>query len=109
MLTKNGNYSRVVEYKINVDKRTVQQVWAYGKERGPESFAEALSGVQYLSQTGHILFCPGMGVPTSKGPGGRIIEIDPQTKDVIFEMEITASSNTAFHRVTRMLLYPDNI
>lgn len=109
MLTKNSNYSRVVEYKIDAAHHTVQQIWSYGKERGTSCFAEALSGVQYLPQTGHILFCPGMGVPTAKGLGGRIVEIDPVTKEVVFEMEITASSNTAFHRVTRMPLYPDNI
>lgn len=107
--TNESNYSRVVEYKIDEAKHTVQQVSAYGDERGPQCFSQALSGVQYLPETGHIMFCPGMGVPTSKGFGGRVVEIDPLTKEVVFEMEITASSNTAFHRVTRMLLYPDNI
>lgn len=107
-LTQGQNYSRVVEYKINKDDKTVQQVWAYGKSRGPECFSPAISGVQYLPQTGNILFCPGMAVPTRKGLGGRVVEIDPLTKEVIFEMEITTPSNTAFHRVTRMPLYPDN-
>ncbi|MBX2924771.1 MAG: aryl-sulfate sulfotransferase [Chitinophagaceae bacterium] len=108
-LTSENNYSRVVEYKIDEAGKTVQQVWSYGKERGPECFSQALSGVQYLSQTGHIMFCPGMGVPTGKGFGGRIVEIDPLTKEVIFEMAVSASSATAFHRVTRMPLYPDNL
>ncbi|MBX3255577.1 MAG: aryl-sulfate sulfotransferase [Chitinophagaceae bacterium] len=104
-----NNYSRVVEYKVDETKKTVQQVWAYGRERGAESFSQALSGVQYLPQTGHIMFCPGMGVPAGEGYGGRVIEIDPITKQVIFELEISASSNTAFHRVTRLPLYPGNI
>ncbi|MBO9618289.1 MAG: aryl-sulfate sulfotransferase [Niabella sp.] len=103
------NYSRVVEYRIDEDKKTVQQVWSYGKERGPGCFSQAISGVQFLQQTKHVLFCPGMGVPTSIGSGGRIVEIDPLTKEVIFEMEITTVSGTAFHRVTRMPLYPDNM
>lgn len=102
------SYSRAVEYKIDEARGTVQQVWAYGKSRGAAAFSQAISGVQYLKTTGHVLFCPGMGVPTGKGYGGRVVEVDPQTKEVIFEMEITAPSNTAFHRVTRLSLYPAN-
>ncbi|WP_126246706.1 aryl-sulfate sulfotransferase [Chitinophaga rhizosphaerae] len=101
------NYSRAVEYKIDEAKGTVQQVWSYGKNRGAAAFSQALSGVQYLKQTGHVMFFPGMGVPTAKGFGGRVVEVDPATKEVIFEMEITAPSGTAFHRVTRLSLYPD--
>ncbi|AHF16219.1 arylsulfate sulfotransferase [Niabella soli DSM 19437] len=103
------NYSRVVEYRIDEDKKTVQQVWSYGKERGTGCFSQALSGVQFLPQTKHVLFCPGMGVPTSIGSGGRVVEINPQTKEVIFEMEIATGNGTGFHRVTRMPLYPDTI
>jgi len=104
-----NNYSRVVEYKIDAAKKTVQQLWSYGKERGTEAFAQALSGVQYLSQTGNILFFPGMGVKTSAGTGGRVMEINPKTKELVFEMEITTGSGTAFHRVTRLPLYPANL
>lgn len=106
---RSDNYSRAVEYKIDEGKKTVQQVWTYGQALGAEGFAQAVSGVQYLKQTGHILFCPGLGVRTSRGYGGRIVEIDPVTKTVLFEMEITAPSGTAFHRVTRMPLYPDTL
>ncbi|WP_400262856.1 aryl-sulfate sulfotransferase [Sphingobacterium sp. SG20118] len=102
------NYSRIVEYKIDAANRTVQQLWSYGKERGAMGFSLAVSGVQYLKQTGHVLFCPGMGVSTSIGTGGRIVEINPTTKEVLFELEIAASSGFAFHRVTRMPLYPEN-
>ncbi|MBZ4191732.1 aryl-sulfate sulfotransferase [Niabella sp. 3A5MI-3] len=104
-----ANYSRVVEYKIDITKKTVQQVWSYGRERGAAGFSQALSGVQFLPQTKHVLFCPGMGVPTSIGSGGRIVEIDPATKEILFEMEIAAGSGSAFHRITRMPLYPDTI
>ncbi|WP_109700828.1 aryl-sulfate sulfotransferase [Chitinophaga deserti] len=103
------NYSRAVEYKIDESKGTVQQVRQYGKSRGAAGFSQALSGVQYLKSTGHIMFCPGMGVPTAKGFGGRVVEVDPATGEVIFELEITAPSGTAFHRVTRLSLYPDNL
>lgn len=104
-----NNYSRVVEYKIDVLNKTVQQVWSYGQERGAQCFSQAISSVQLLPKTGHILFCPGMIVPTSIGNGGRIVEIDPVTKEVLFEMEIVTNSGTAFHRVNRIALYPDAI
>lgn len=107
--TQTANYSRVVAYRVDEAKGTIQQLWSYGQSRGLQGFSQALSGVQYLKQTGHVLFCPGMGVSTSKGYGGRVVEIDPLTKEVIFDLEITAPSNTAFHRVTRIPLYPDNI
>lgn len=107
-LGSTGGYSRIVEYKVDEIKKTVQQVWSYGESRGANGFSAALSGVQYLSKTGHVMFCPGMGVKTNKGLGGRVVELDPKTKEVIYELEITAPSNTAFHRVTRMPIYPDN-
>ncbi|HWW38980.1 aryl-sulfate sulfotransferase [Pedobacter sp.] len=103
------SYSRIVEYKVDEAQRTVQQVWSYGKERGVKSFAPALSSIQFLPQTGHVLYCPGIGNKTNKGVGGRIVEIDPATKEVIYELEITAPSTTAFHRVTRMEIYPGNL
>ncbi|MCX2451124.1 aryl-sulfate sulfotransferase [Pedobacter sp. PLR] len=107
-LGSTGGYSRIVEYKVDEVKRTVQQVWAYGESRGAKGFSAALSGVQYLPKTGHVMFCPGMGVKTNKGLGGRIVELDPKTKEVIYELEITAPSVSAFHRVTRMAMYPEN-
>ena len=103
------NYSRIVEYKIDLPNKTVQQVWSYGKERGQHGFSQAVSGVQYLQQTGNVLFCPGMGVQTTIGGGGRVVEINPKTKEVVFELEITVGSGFAFHRVTRLPIYPENI
>ncbi len=103
------NYSRIVEYKIDLPNKTVQQVWSYGRERGREGFSQAVSGVQYLRQTGNVLFCPGMGVQTTIGGGGRVVEINPKNREVVFELEISAGSGFAFHRVTRLPIYPENI
>lgn len=104
-----SRYSRVVEYKIDLTNKTVQQVWSYGEERGEQGFSQAVSGVQYLRQTGNVLFCPGMGVPTSIGTGGRIIEINPKTREVVYELEIVAASGFAFHRIMRIPLYPEQM
>lgn len=103
------NYSRIVEYKIDLPNKTVQQLWSYGKERGRAGFSQAVSGVQYLQHTGNVLFCPGMGVQTSIGGGGRVVEVNPKSGEVVFELEITIGSGFAFHRVTRMSLYPERM
>lgn len=100
-------YSRAVEYEIDERNMTVRQVWQYGKERGREGYAAAISGVDYLPQTNHRLFCPGMMNRLADGKtGGRVVEIDPATGEVVFEMEMAASGNGAFHRVSRLPLYP---
>lgn len=99
------SYSRAVEYHINEDKKTVQQIWQYGKERGNETFAEVLSDVDYLPTTGNILFSPGMRIFNgTEFKGGRIVELDYNTKEVFFEAYI-GSPGLTFHRVERMSLY----
>lgn len=103
------NYSRVVEYKIDLTNKTVQQLWSFGESMGVNGFAQAVSGVQFLNQTGNVLFCPGMGVITSIGTGGRIVEINPKTKEILYELEIASNSGFAFHRVTRLPIYPENM
>lgn len=103
------NYSRVVEYKIDLTNKTVQQLWSFGESMGVNGFAQAVSGVQFLHQTGNVLFCPGMGVITSIGTGGRIVEINPKTKEILYELEIASNSGFAFHRVTRLPIYPENM
>lgn len=44
-----GNYSRAVEYRIDEEKRTVEQVWEFGKERGDEWYSPITSVVEYRS------------------------------------------------------------
>lgn len=103
-------YSRVVEYEVNEKNKTIQQIWTYGQERGRTCYAMAISGVQALEQTGNRLFCPGVVSPLSQGEhGGRIIEINPKTNEVVFELEVISKGEHAFHRANRLSLYPDNM
>ncbi|WP_278703347.1 aryl-sulfate sulfotransferase [Phocaeicola sartorii] len=100
-------YSRAVEYEIDEDNMTVRQVWQYGKELGRSGYAAAISGVAYLPQTKHRLFCPGMLNCFADGKtGGRVVEVDASTGEVVFEMEMPVSGMGAFHRASRMPLYP---
>lgn len=102
-------YSRAVEYEINEKDMTVRQVWEYGhKEQGRRCFSVALSSVQYLPETNHVLFGPGVGTPNQNGAGGKIIEVDYKTKKVVFELHISRPDYLVFHRVNRIPLYPEN-
>ena len=102
-------YSRSVEYKINEQQKTIQQVWQYGKERGKSCFAMGVSSTQYLPETNHVLFCPGVGTPTVNGLGGRVIEVDYKTKEVISEIHFSVPNYLAFHRANRLSLYPEGL
>lgn len=44
-------YSRAVVYHINTDDMTIEQVFEYGKERGPEWYSDWISGVISLDGT----------------------------------------------------------
>lgn len=78
------NYSRAVEYEINEDKKTVKQIWQYGKERGEEMFASIVSDVDYLPNSKNILVTSGHILPKSNH-SGKIIEVDKETGKEIFE------------------------
>ncbi len=100
-------YSRAVEYAIDDDAKTIQQIWQYGKERGEDTYSSLVSDVDYLPETGHILFSPGWGVDNGDGLlGGKIIELDYQTKEVIFEARLSGVDDFQFHRAERLSIYP---
>lgn len=99
------NYSRAVEYKIDTDNMTVQQVWAYGKDRGAECFAGIASDVDYYPVNNSVLFAPGINIFNgSNNIGGRIVELDYMTKEVLFDLIIVEPGIT-FHRVERFDFY----
>ena len=102
-----GRYSRAVGYKIDPMNMTVQQIWDYGKERGHETYSRIVSDVDYLSDKNNILFCPGSRVDLGSGDfGAKIVEVDVDSKNVVFEMNIHGTW-IVFHRADRLTLYPD--
>jgi arylsulfate sulfotransferase len=101
------NYSRAVEFKINETNMTVQQVWAYGKNNGASTFSPIVSSVQFYADKNHVLFSPGYEVGNATGNGGKIVEVDYATQQVVFQMSISSANGWGFHRVFRMPLYPN--
>jgi hypothetical protein len=54
------SYSRAVEYKVDEQAMTVQQVWTYGDENGAEHFfSPFICDVDVLPETGNVLITDG--------------------------------------------------
>lgn len=103
-------YSRAVEYDIDEDNMTIKQAWAYGKDRGEETYSRIVSDVDYHPEENHVFFIPG----ASNFGGsryGKSIELDYNTQEVIFEATITppeaAFGLITLHRTERMTMYPE--
>lgn len=103
-----GRYSRAVEYKIDPVNLTVQQKWQYGKERGLETFSLIVSSVQYLPATNHVLFSSGFQVKNENGIGGKVVEVDYATKQVVLQLSFSAPNLWGFHQVQRISPYPES-
>ena len=93
------NYSRLVEYKIDPKKMTVQQTWEYGKERGYESFAPITSNAAYQADKDTMFgFYGSVGLfDQTKGTIGRLQEVDYKTKDVKVEIDVYNNKASAPH------------
>lgn len=101
--TNAGPYSRAVEYEIDEVNKTIKQVWSYGKERGTDTYARIVSKVSYVSENNSVLFTPGSSV-SGGAAAGKVVEVDYDTKNVIFEATINppnAIFNISFHNVLR--------
>ena len=103
-------YSRAVEYEIDEDNMTIKQAWAYGKNRGEETYSRIVSDVDYHPDENHVFFIPG----ASNFGGsryGKSIELDYSTGEVIFEATINppeaAFGLITLHRTERMTMYPN--
>jgi arylsulfate sulfotransferase len=101
-----GQYSRAVEYEINKTNKTVKQVWEYGKSLGLSTFSQILSDVDFLTGSNHVIFSPGAVNNIVKY--GKVIEVDYNTKNILFEATIMPPPNVSvtFHRTERLNLYP---
>lgn len=55
-VTGDAIYSRAVVYRIDTEKMTIEQVFEYGKERGPEWYSDWISGSVSLDGTANNLW-----------------------------------------------------
>ncbi|MEE2760197.1 MAG: aryl-sulfate sulfotransferase [Pseudomonadota bacterium] len=95
------SYSRGVEFAVDEEAMTVQQVWSYGSADGDNTFACYQGGAYRLPQTGNTFLtyggvCTKEGVPTSNNADAfaraRLVEITPDGK-VVFDLWIDSDEN----------------
>jgi arylsulfate sulfotransferase len=103
------NYSRAVEYEIDEENMTVKQIWDYGKERRIELFSRFVSDVDYRENENSFIMS--VGGAQNGGSYGKVVEIDYDTKNVIYEATVLAPNCffglVCLHRTERMPLYPN--
>ena len=82
-----NRYSRAVEYKVNDNDKTFEQVWEYGKSRGVDLFSTIVSDVDLLPTTKNILMTSGFLSPRNVHRA-KIVEISPEDNEEVFEATI---------------------
>ena len=82
-----NKYSRAVEYKVNDNDKTFEQVWEYGKSRGVDLFSTIVSDVDLLPTTKNILMTSGFLSPRNVHRA-KIVEISPEDNKEVFEATI---------------------
>ena len=93
-------YSRAVIYKIDQEKRTAEQVWEYGKERGHDWYSPVTSLTRYEADKDSIMVysaTAGMdfslsGKGTNKPPRPIIDEFEWGAKEPAVEIRLSAGS-----------------
>jgi hypothetical protein len=113
------NYSRAVHYRINHKEMTVEQIWQYGKERGPADYAAFLGSSEYLD--GNVLISFGgqlragdmpmdqviSGVFGDVATRSRVVEVT-RDGEVVFEVsthEVPGSTNAETYQAKRIPLF----
>lgn len=102
-------YSRAVQYRINEEEKTVEEVWAYGENRGTEFFSDIIGNAQYLFNTENRLVTSGATETDDGMKVSRIVEVtgddDPE---VVFEVDTPKFEEKRYiYRAFRLPLYPE--
>ncbi|ALX49692.1 aryl-sulfate sulfotransferase [Lentibacillus amyloliquefaciens] len=105
-----GDFSQGVQYRINPEEMTVEQVWQFGKERGEDFYSRIVGDADYLTGTGNRLVTSGY-IDVDEGMNSRIVEVsEDQPAGVIFDLVISGfekKSHRQAYRAERMPLYPE--
>lgn len=115
-LPAKDNFSRGVRYRIDPAKMEIEQVWQYGKERGPEFFSTYISNVEYYGDGHYMIHSGGIGYfhdePYNNPPVRirgddekylRMESITVEVKDdkVVYEMRVPGN----YYRAEKLPLY----
>lgn len=106
-------YSRAVQYRINEKKRTVEEVWSYGEERGKPFFSGIVGNTQYLADSSNRLITSGYTKVENEPDARRskIVEVsDQDPAEVVYEIVVSGfekGSHRQVYRANRLPLYPE--
>ena len=78
------------------------------KSRGEGTYSRIVSKADYYPEEENVIFAPG-AIQVGGNPFGKIIEVDRNSSQVLFEATITpplANYGIVFHSVHRVRLYP---
>lgn len=110
-LPAKDNYSRGVIYSIDEEKRTVTQVYQYGKERGSDYFSSYVSDVDYLAENHYLIHSGGVAFNNGEilnSPPGlnehtdlRSYTSEVYNNELIFELLLPNN----FYRAEKMSIY----
>lgn len=96
-------YSRIVHYAVDLNNRSVKQVFEYGKEAGEELYSPTYGSAQMILRSGHYLgnF---RGHNTTYPDSSIIVEVD-STGNVVAEFEaVITQSNAGTYRADAFFL-----
>ena len=92
-LFQNMKYSRAVEYRIDEEAMTIEQVWQYGKERGYDWYSPITSSVKYQADRDTMLiYSASAGLFEEELKPFYLMEVGYGSQDVKVELEILPSS-----------------
>ncbi|QIZ76230.1 aryl-sulfate sulfotransferase [Ferrimonas lipolytica] len=85
-------YSRAVEYRINEDDMTVEQIWEYGKERGYEFYSPITSVTEYQADKDSMMvYFASANLMEHSITKPKLVELEYGTQDVKVELHIEST------------------
>ncbi|GAB7531686.1 aryl-sulfate sulfotransferase [Pseudomonas sp. 3A(2025)] len=87
-----GNYSRAVEYRIDEQQGTVEQVWEFGKDRGDAWYSPITSVVEYRPETDtQLIYSASIDFLTAQRLTRPVLsEVQYGTQTVLAEYRVTS-------------------
>ena len=84
-------YSRMVEYRIDTDNMTIQQVTSFGESYGEDLYARILSDVDEQTETGNRMLTAGI-VWNNGNSYSKIIALRSDSDEIVFDVNINFSN-----------------
>lgn len=106
-----NEYSQIVHYRINEKEMTIEEIWSFGKALGSRYFTIMVGDADYLSN-GNMLGTFGfrdniLGSAPNFENTGTVLEVNPETDEILFVLDVLFDNSSDLYRSERMPLYPD--